>query len=202
VSPTDNILLSTTTPLLNWRNSSVYFGASVFYKYEVQLATDKNFSSEITNIDVPEITNSQTNSPMLRNGTTYYWRVRSVNVGDDTIGGSTDDQYSSWSPSRSFRIAYSAPVLEQPVDEVTDVALKPTFTWIAIPGAISYILQVSRTNTFTGLVINRNITAAAITYTHATNLLPNTKYYWRVRANGPYGPGAWQAIIFSFTTTP
>ena len=38
------------------------------------------------------------------------------------------------------------------------------------------------------------------TYTHTLNLAASTTYYWRVRANGAFGPGFWQSPVFSFTT--
>jgi hypothetical protein len=102
--------------------------------------------------------------------------------------------------ARYFRTPFAAPTLTLPADGATLVPLKPTFTWTAIPGATTYTLQVSKSPTFNLLVINRTLNA--LTYTHTLNLTANMIYYWRVRANGPFGPGLWQATVFSFTTTP
>jgi hypothetical protein len=52
------------------------------------------------------------------------------------------------------------------------------------------------------LLVNKSILSPNTTYVQLTNLLPNTIYYWRVRANGAYGPGAWQEPAFFFTTGP
>ena len=97
----------------------------------------------VSTLDVPGISNSQVVAPTLLNGTTYYWRVRSWNVGVDGVGENADDDFSGWSSVRSLRIAYAAPVLTLPLDAAIGVALKPTFTWDAIPGATTYNLQVS-----------------------------------------------------------
>jgi hypothetical protein len=201
-APAANALLTSTTPLLNWNNSTVPAGAPAFHEYEVQVASDSLFNSVVETVHVSGIANSETVTPALLNGATYYWRVRSVNVGADAIGGNADDDFSGWSLSRSFRIAYAAPVLNLPLDGAINVALKPTFTWTAIPGATSYNLQVSKTDTFAVLIVTKTINAPVTSYVHTLNLVANTKYYWRVRANGAYGPGFWQSPVFSFTTAP
>ena len=186
-APANNALMTTTTPLLNWNNSTVPAGTT-FRWYEVQMDTSNTFGNAVSALTTEfDLNNSQVNTPALPNATTYYWRVRSWNTAGD---------FSAWTTARSFRTPFAAPTLTLPLDAATGVALKPTFTWNAIIGATNYTLQVSRNNTFTLLVINK--TVAVPTYTHTLNLAANT-YYWRVRANGPYGPGAW-SVYFTFTT--
>jgi large repetitive protein len=200
-APANNALVTSTTPLLDWSNATVPTGAPGFYKYEVQLSRNADFSTiaaEINAIGLP--TDSQTSSPTLLNGTTYYWRVHSVNVGVDGIGGNADDDLSGWSASRSLRTPFAAPSLTQPLDLATGVALKPAFQWLAISGASNYTLQVSTSPSFATLAINKVVTGT--TYTHTLNLSAGTLFYWRVRANGPFGPGLWQSLVFSFTTAP
>ena len=68
--------------------------------------------------------------------------------------------------------------------------------------ATSYNLQVSKTDTFAVLIVTKTINAPVTSYVHTLNLVANTKYYWRVRANGVFGPGFWQSPVFSFTTAP
>ena len=60
-----------------------------------------------------------------------------------------------------------------------------------------YTIQVSTSNTFSSLVINK--TATMPTFTATANLLPSTIYYWRVNVTGAYGTSNWSAP-FSFTT--
>jgi hypothetical protein len=196
-TPAANALVTTTTPLLDWSNATVPAGSAAFHRYEVQIATNSTFTAGVTLISVPGVTtNSQVTAPALLNATTYYWRVRSVNVGLDSIGGNADDDFSGWSASHTLRTPFAAPTLTLPLNGATGVALKPTFTWIAIAGATNYTLQVSTSPSFATLAINKTVTGTS--YTHTTNLSAGTVYYWRLRANGPYGPGEWSS--FSFTT--
>jgi uncharacterized repeat protein (TIGR02543 family) len=184
-APFNNALIATTTPLLNWNNSTLP-AETTFDKYEVEISSNNTFTAIVTTANVFGITNSEVMSPALLNGATYYWRVRSLNTNGD---------FSGWSLVRSVRVAFAGPTLVAPNGPI--LTLKPTFTWDAILGATSYNLQVSKVGTFAPLVINR--TVATPTYTHPLNLTAGTVYYWRVRANGPYGPGTW-SVTFSFTT--
>ena len=190
----NNALVTTNTPLLDWSNSTVPAGTTFMY-YQVQIAYESDFAALFwdANVGAFSVTTSSTNTPAILNvGRTYFWRVRAFN---------TANEYSGWSAVRSFRMPYAAPVLTLPLDAATGVSRKPTFTWGTITGATSYNLQVSTSATFTGLLaINRTVSVP--TYTHTLNLTANTTYYWRVRANGSYGPGFWQSPVFSFTTGP
>jgi hypothetical protein len=93
VSPANNAVTSSLTPLLDWSNSTVPAGTT-FLKYELQISTDAGFTSP-TSIDVsaPATNSNYTPVTSLNSNTTYYWRVRSYN----TLG-----QYSSWSTVRIF----------------------------------------------------------------------------------------------------
>jgi large repetitive protein len=198
-APASNALVTSTTPLLDWSNATVPAGTT-FDKYEVEISRYNDFSAVTATINSFGVSNSQGVAPALQNGTTYYWRVHSFNTGLDGIGGNADDDFSGWSLTRSFRIPFAAPTLTLPLNGATGIALKPTFTWTAIASATNYTLQVSINPTFSPLAINKTVTGTS--YTHTINLLANKLYYWRVRANGPYGPGLWQSPVFSFMTAP
>jgi hypothetical protein len=87
--------------------------------------------------------------------------------------------------------------LNLPADLSVVGSLKPTFTWNPIPLKTSYNIQISKVITFSPTAVNATVTNP--TYTPLLNLTAGTVYYWRVRANGPYGPGLWSAT-FQFTT--
>jgi len=70
-----------------------------------------------------------------------------------------------------------------------------------MPGAAGYTIQVSRSNTFTPLVLTATTVGAVSTYTPTINLPANVQLFWRVRANSPNGPSLWSAI-WSFTILP
>jgi hypothetical protein len=199
-TPANNALVTTLTPLLDWSNATVPAGSPAFHGYEVQIAGNNTFTTGLTNISVPGLTsNSQVAAPVLLNGATYYWHVRSVNVGMDGVGGNEDDHVSGWSLVRSLRVPFAPPTLSLPLTGAIGLPLKPAFSWSAISGATTYTLQVSKVPTFATLAVNKTITAPATTYTPTVNLTANTLYYWRVRVNGPYGPGMW-STTFTFTT--
>jgi hypothetical protein len=184
LSPANLALVTTTRPLFDWGDSTLPAGAA-FDHYQIQILTGNTI---VHDRNITGISNSRDNTAQLKYGTLYVWRVRSW---------SAAGHYSSWSEMRSIRIAYAGPILLRPANKVTGVALKPTFTWTAIAGAASYTIQVSRYATFSLVAVNS--TVANRTFTLTTSLNAHTTYYWRVRANGPYGPGAW-SVIFKFTT--
>src|SRR6478672_7894719 len=81
----------------------------------------------------------------LANGT-YFWRVQAV---------STDVEPGAWSATRSFTVTGAGAgvpgtaVLNPPLNATKFHALENfTFTWSAVPGAVSYILQESTDPTF------------------------------------------------------
>ncbi len=174
-SPASNALVGT-LPTFRWGKVTVPAG-TVFDRYEIQIATDAAFSSPLVGYTpAGELTAVQyTPAEPLEHGTKYYWRVRAWN---------TAGEYSSWSAVRTVRVKYAAPVLQTPVNGATN--LQPEFAWEAIAGATSYTLQVSRNEAFTSLVISKTVVGTR--YNHPVNL-PVGRYYWRVWANGAFGPG-------------
>ena len=68
------------------------------------------------------------------------------------------------------------------------VALRPRFTWTAVPNAVTYELQVSTSSVFAAgsTVLGGPIMGITGTsYQPTAALNPNTTYYWRVRAVSP-----------------
>jgi Zn-dependent metalloprotease len=179
-SPSNNALLTSFTPLLDWNNSTVPAGAPSFKYYEVEVDDNSDFSSPVESgtTTLNDINDSQfAVSPALAGNTKYYWRVRSVNQNDET---------SLWAASRYFRTIISAPVLSP----VTADSLRPTFDWGDTVGSFTnYTIQVSKNDTFTQNVVNAKATQS--TYTPTVNLPANTPLWWRVQVNGTNGPSAW-----------
>jgi parallel beta-helix repeat protein/predicted outer membrane repeat protein len=186
-APANNALIVGPYPLFNWNNSTVPAGTA-FDHYQIQISTSSAFIATVHDLNIAGIANSQDSSADLPAGATYYWRVRSFNTAGD---------YSTWSLVRSVRIKYNPPTLILPANTSVTGSLLPTFTWNATIGATNYTLQVSKSSSFIGLAINKTVTVPNFTAT--TSLTAGTKYYWRVRVNGPYGPSAWSGV-FSFTT--
>jgi hypothetical protein len=180
LSPASGALLANRTPTLDWSDSTLPAGTVLSF-YELQLDDNSDFSSPIldTNVAVSNYTTST-----LSSNAKYYWRVRAWNTALDV---------SAWSAVRNFREAVDEPTLISPVLGVTVGSLKPTFDWSDVNGATGYTIQVSTSSGFGGLAINATIKTPTSNYTATINLLAGKLYFWRVRANGPNGPGLWSA---------
>jgi hypothetical protein len=93
LTPADDALVGSYTPLFDWSNSAVPTGTT-FARYQIQVSAARNFSTLYLNVSIPGLTNSQYRPvTLLKPKTTYYWRVRAFN---------TSGEYSSWSPIRSL----------------------------------------------------------------------------------------------------
>lgn len=69
--------------------------------------------------------------------------------------------------------------------------------WTAVPGAVSYWLEVATDPMFEFPVINNtNVTGSS----YVPSLQPLTTYFWRVRVNDSAGPGSYVSV-FNFTTS-
>ncbi|KAA3633511.1 MAG: T9SS C-terminal target domain-containing protein [Bacteroidetes bacterium] len=89
--------------------------------------------------------------------------------------------------------------LQLPADNGVDVNLMPTLTWQTDINANLYHVQVATDIGFTNLIVN---TTTMSTFLNVdTELLPNTKYYWRVRGYNQSCDGPW-ATTRIFNTLP
>lgn len=90
----------------------------------------------------------------------------------------------------------SAPTLTAPANGATGQPTGPTFTWSAVAGTASYVLEVDDDSAFGS--INFTTTVAGTT-ANGSGLSALTTYYWRVRPTNPCGSGS-NSAVFSFTT--
>jgi hypothetical protein len=78
----------------------------------------------------------------------------------------------------SYRITVDAFI---PTDGSQIQTARPIFQWPAIEGAKTYTLQVSKTSSFSSLIINK--TTSSTSYAVGTALPSNKQIYWRVKTN-------------------
>gem|GEM_PF-6040282 len=156
--------------------------------YDVQVSDNAGFTGSVFSSTGQAGTTAGVTG--LNLSTAYFWRVRATNQ-----AGS-----GPWS-SRSFTTrdpaVPSAPVLSAPADGATDVSRNVTFSWQASTDATSYEIQVATDIGFGSVVESA---ANLGTTSHAASVdAYATTYFWRVRASGVAGTGAWSAGR-SFTT--
>lgn len=157
LSPADGA--SVTTPLtLTW--SAVLDPASVNGGYNWEIGTSPTFATLVTRDSTfPSVTQQQVGG--LGPGT-YYWRVQAV---DGAI------QLSAWSPARSFTVTGSstgslgAPILAPlPFGTQYHPMESFSFSWSAVPGASSYVVEASADPSFPAPVDVRFTNVPDVTY--------------------------------------
>ena len=98
-------------------------------------------------------------------------------------------------------VQVQAPVLTSPAGGAQDVELVSgtAFAWNPVEGAGSYLLEISKNQDFTDVVVNTTVTDPSFT---ATGLEKETTYYWRVTAfEGRLGGTSAVSSVFSFKTS-
>ena len=180
MSPTNN---STGIPVsgtaLQWTAVS---GATL---YEYQYDDNSDFSSPVSN-SVNALTES---TGTLLSNTIYYWRVRAGN------GSGFSPWSGSWSFTTEIQFA-TAPTLISPADNAAGIPISGiTLEWSSVNNATLYEYQYDDNASFTSPFSNAVTTLTAST----GSLLPNTIYYWRVRAGNGSGFSPW-SVAWSFTT--
>lgn len=140
--------------------------------YTIQFATDSLFSNVVYADTVGGLTAS---FPSIDGITLFYWRVLANNGGHESV----------WSSVRSFTSATGRADVIYPPDSSTGIPVNLNFIWTSVPGATTYLLQVSDDPVFIGGNIVYSQSGITDTSHVVTGLLPNTVYYWRIQsANG------------------
>jgi len=178
-----NDAIDLTSPVqLVWQTTA---GASA---YRVQLSLAADFATSV--VDTTGVQSTFYIVPQLLTSERYYWRVSALNIAGE----------SSWSETRTFRtvvVTPGVPRLLVPADGLGNAKTPLLLDWLNVQGATSYTLQVSTDSLFETSEFSSDGQAA--TEFILTNLLPQTTYFWRVRARNLAGFGDWSEVR-SFTT--
>ncbi|MTI88250.1 MAG: T9SS type A sorting domain-containing protein [Balneolaceae bacterium] len=183
IAPADDSMATDTTLTLRWKQSANSSG------YWIQLAADEEFGQIVSE---DEFTGDTTLAVGGLDFTSrYWWRVRGV-------GGGAN---SEWSPAFTFTTREDVPdrpVLIDPANETTGVSTLADLLWSGAARAASYEVQVSRTDDFSDLVLNKT---TSDTTNKGVNLSGDRTYWWRVRASNSSGESPWSEV-FHFSTQP
>ena len=168
-------------PTLSWGTST---GAT---SYEYCYATTTGCTSWIsvgtaTSVGLSGLSNSQV----------YYWQVRAVNAGGNTLA----DTGTYWSFTTAAPTPPGAFNKTSPANAATGVAINPTLSWGTSTGATSYEYCYATTTGCTSWTSVGTATSVAL-----SGLSNNQIYYWQVRAvNAGGNTLADTGTYWSFTT--
>jgi hypothetical protein len=137
--------------------------------YQIDVATDAGFTAFVSGFVQLPVTGTTKSITGLQPGTTYFYRVRSVNSANATSAFSTASQQLTL-PAKPG-ISSSA---------ITTSSY--SINWTAIQSATGYQLDVSTNDTFTDLITGFNSKSVTGTSTNIPSLTPGTNYYTRLRS--------------------
>jgi hypothetical protein len=192
-NPANSALNISTNPIFNWHLANQ--GAH----YMIEVAKDSAFS-------IPALSNSSTvvnvddsttscNIAGLSFNTKYFWRVTSFGISY----WSTPVSFGPTSAIWSFTTIISTPINIAPISGTINVPVQTSLSWKSVQSALSYRVQIATDSAFTNIA--RDSTVVIDTLVLFSNLLNNTKYFWRVNATNANGTGAW-SNIWNFSIVP
>lgn len=169
----------TASPILVWNH------AANVMSYNVQIATNADF----TNIVVNQIGLIGLTYRTSLGASVYYWRVSATNNAGT----------SGWSTIRSFSVTVAAPSSPIAVAPTKITSTEFTANWNAVDGATSYRLDVSTLPLLGSFISGYQDLAVSSTAQKVVGLVPNTTYYYRVRAVNEGGASPNSNIVSATT---
>ena len=196
----------------NYSSGITFTWSATGVTYDIEIATSSCFTncgtpptSTVVNSSYGFAGNTYASSYGYSQATTYYWHVQAYDVSANPSG---------WSNTFSFRTAITPPTLLTPANTTTlvnnlnndntNTPPNPLFTWIDVPYATQYVLQVSTSSTFGSFILNVTLANSVASYTPTKDLPVNNgaPIYWRVEAlDGAYGPSPSDTWYF-YPATP
>lgn len=190
VAPTANISPANNTKKVLYPVTLEWKSVGKDIKYDVEIASDKNFSNivvkdVVTNANAKEFSSYEG----LDSYQTYWWRVRPHAQTNKSI---------EWSQPYVFTSSIGQAKVVFPENNSTEQSTYTRFRWSTVHGAESYTIVVSKKADFSDTVaIMRNMTLT--NFLPTTELELSTKYYWYVIATST-DDGTTTSKTWSFTT--
>jgi len=189
--PANAIQTADLTVQLSWTGTAT--------TYELQVDDSAAFTLPLvySNTNVAGTTDTTTALVAGTNGAakTYYWRVRGKNI--NGVPG-------NFTAARTFMIRTAGPAQSLPAANAALITARPTFSWVAYPGA-SYIVQVDDDVNFGSVDFTFTPTVATGVSVIANQSIPQGTWNWRVRATDVLGNqifSATRSFSINLLTTP
>ena len=180
-SPSNGATNQDLIPYIDWTSITGNEG------YVYQLDTVSDFSSTLL---IQDTTGTDVSFKHLSNlffGTTYYWRVMTLNSGGN----------SAWSNTWSFTTK-STVYITVPTNGSTNQNIELNIDWTDITGNNGYMYQVDTSSTFNSSLFVQGTTTNN-SFVGLSDLLFGTTYYWRACAISVNDTSNW-SNTWSFTT--
>ncbi|MBI1767137.1 MAG: hypothetical protein HYR67_02040 [Bacteroidetes bacterium] len=161
---------------------------SAAQSYSLDVSTSSSFASFVAGYNGLSISSTSQSVTGLSPNTTYYYRVRSVNIG----GSSSSSNVVTVLTAPSIPTATTA-------SSLTNVSF--TANW-GSTGATSYSLDVSTDNAFSSFVSGYNGLSVSGTSQTVSSLSSNTTYYYRVRSVNSSGTSGNSNTVSVLTLLP
>ena len=192
--PIDTVTIYTTAPTLFWHLTDTGAGLT----YVVQISTSPTFADTVwadTTLTQNVFNTSEVPPPSLNPGTTYYWRVKSINGSGATSAWSENTPIDTAVFTVAGGVTNSYPILSWPIGSPTLFTTQPTLLWyLEGPslGVSGYVVKYKSTSapadwsTFSPASNDTSGGDTTLTgYTNTSyqiwNILPYTgHYYWAV----------------------
>ena len=165
----------------------VWHSSSNAIRYEVQLSNDINFSNIVFDIQTGDTLYNLSNQHTLQNGTTYYWRVKSISIGSE----------SEWSSTYNFTPKKFGIIT--PTDGETGISTECTIEWDSIISTAQYKLEISSKEIFISSNIVYETTTTSVRHTIPEGVL-NIGYVYYARVSITAGDLQAVSDVISFTT--
>ncbi|MBI4547843.1 MAG: T9SS type A sorting domain-containing protein [Ignavibacteriae bacterium] len=174
-APADGDTTQDTTFTFTWQAV-----ADAFF-YRIEVSNDSAFGT-ILFTDTAAGTSKRIGG--LKPLTTYYWRVRAVNLILENGSFATRKFTTRLYPPPAITLI-SPPAGQQKVDT------QPTLRWNTspYPRPTTYYLEVATDQNFSSLVVNDSTTDTSMQIGQIVPLTPCVTYYWHVRARNAAGVG-------------
>jgi hypothetical protein len=191
------------SPVFCWSPSDMNASSSIVEPsehYYVVIARDSNFTTHVQSAytDVPCYA---PRSPLLDEGTLYYWQVIPVGAGGPPAWSPDAGNDGGFDAAPSFQHASVPPTPIRPVGGAS-VSGPVVFQWSPVPEQVkNYSIEVAQDDSFSTIL--ESATTDATAYAATVTYPVGATVYWRVRVNNNDGNGlAWSGTSSFVQTLP